>query len=347
MSDHIECFQLGKLPGECRRLWSQFVEMHSDSRRAFLTPTFCDAVAAGGVDVHVLTVSRKGRLIGLLPFQIKPGILGLLRVGERVGGDMSDYFGAVGEAGLHLDSQTALHRTGISALEFSHLDDSQATFGLIGESPRVGLCISLGSSGEEYWRKLREVDNKLVADTERRARKLSADHGALTFELHSERSSHDLEALISLKLDQYIRTGQKRATLFKKQNINLLHRLLSADTPECTGVLSVLRAGDSLIAAHFGLRCFEILHYWFPVYDKRFQSYSPGRLLLMHTILNSQFVGIETIDRGEGDGSYKRDFANHEHHYYKGVWSANGLRGVLGRFGLSATWLFNARQEQW
>jgi CelD/BcsL family acetyltransferase involved in cellulose biosynthesis len=107
---------------------------------------------------------------------------------------------------------------------------------------------------------------------------------------------------------------------------------------ECEGVLSTLRCGDRLIASHFGLRCHDVLHYWFPVYDIGYASYSPGRILLKHIILQAPRHGVRLLDHGEGDAPVKRNFANEEHRYFRGMWTACSLPGFIAKEAVSLYW---------
>ncbi|MDR3542775.1 MAG: GNAT family N-acetyltransferase [Desulfocapsaceae bacterium] len=346
MNDTIECFKINELPAKYRQIWEDLVQTCGACRNAFLTPLFCDAVAAAGSDVRTVIVLRHGQAHSILPYQMKPGILGKLGVAERVGGEMSDYFGIVTKDEMHFDVAALLRSARISALEFSHLGETQSTYGLYGESPRKGLTIDLGASEDNYWRSLQASNKKLTSDTERRFRKLIADYGPVQFELQSSRPDDDLKSLIKHKIKQYRRTGNMGAVLFQQKNIDLLFRLLRVNARECTGYISVLKIGDRLIAGHFGLLCYGTLHYWFPVYDQEFHSYSPGRLLLMHLLREGLSAGIRRIDRGEGDAAYKRDFANCEQIYYKGVWTAGYVRSMLGYLALQATWSINERLKK-
>jgi len=96
-----------------------------------------------------------------------------------------------------------------------------------------------------------------------------------------------------------------------------------------------------LVASHFGLQCGPLLHYWFPVYDNRFSAYSPGRILYRHILLAAQAHGIECIDRGEGDSPAKRDFANEEHLFLKGL-VGSGFRGQILCLVQRLNWRFSA-----
>jgi len=48
--------------------------------------------------------------------------------------------------------------------------------------------------------------------------------------------------------------------------------------------------------------------------------------------------GVSVIDRGEGDTPAKRDFANHEHSFYRGLWTSGGIRSLPARAALALIW---------
>lgn len=338
MNYELKCSQISDLSAEEVLAWKTLIECSPINRRAFLTPSYCNVVAETGAKVHVALIFADFRIVGVFPFQFKDGLLGSLGIVEPVSGVLCDYFGLVAEPDVRVNIYEVLKKLNLGAIDFSHLDESQASFGLVGESPRIGLRTEIGVSGELFWKQLRITDKKLVADTDRRERKLIAEHGPLEFELESCRPQVDLDELVRLKCAQYKRTGKLHAPLFEAENVALLHRLLLCRDSECSGLLSVLRVDGRLVAAHFGLRIDSTLHYWFPVYDEAFQAYSPGRILLKHVILAASQMGIHKIDRGEGDTPAKRDFANEEHKYYRGLWASPSLRGIIARLAMSIVW---------
>jgi CelD/BcsL family acetyltransferase involved in cellulose biosynthesis len=71
-------------------------------------------------------------------------------------------------------------------------------------------------------------------------------------------------------------------------------------------VLSTVYAGEHLLAAHFGIRSGEVLHWWFPVYDPQFSSLAPGWILLRELVGAAPELGVNRIDFGRGDDEYKR-----------------------------------------
>ena len=71
------------------------------------------------------------------------------------------------------------------------------------------------------------------------------------------------------------------------------------------GVLSVLRAGQHVVASHYGILEGGLLHYWFPVYDPRFAKYSPGTALFRSILETAGEHGLTCVDMGYGEQPYK------------------------------------------
>ena len=93
----------------------------------------------------------------------------------------------------------------------------------------------------------------------------------------------------------------------------------SHDDLELDGVLTTLHAGDRLVAAHFGLRSGRRLAWWFPTYDPEFGRYSPGLALLLDLTTLACDRGIDVIDLGRGEHSYKLRVANGTDHVAQGI----------------------------
>lgn len=310
-----------------RNGWADLLRQSTTSRWAFLSPTYAEAANETLGSVDVLLCWQADALVGVMPLQRAAGWVGRLGMREPVGRSMTDYFGLLAPPGVTLDWGQLLRAADLPCLYFTHLDESQAAHGLTGDSPRKGLRTRIHpGGGEAHWEWLRTQDKKLVNDTERRERKLAADHGPIQFEMRSGTPDQDLDRLVALKNAQYRRTGHDGGALLDPSNARLLAYLSKSKDPDCRPLLSILRCGDQWVAGHFGLQCGALLHYWFPVYDNRFSAYSPGRILYRQVLRDALAEGIECIDRGEGDSAAKRDFANETHHLFKGLVSS-GLHG--------------------
>jgi CelD/BcsL family acetyltransferase involved in cellulose biosynthesis len=334
--------KISDLSAEESSRWDSLVCSETNLRRAFLSRSYVSQVDKISHKVRVLVVYVENEPEFFLPVQRRKGLLSAFGIYEPVGGVMTDYFGAIARPGFQIDPTLLLEATKgkINAIWFSHLDQSQAVLGLTGKEPRIGLLTLLGDPPSEYWSNLRKIDKKLVSDTERREKKFQKEVGNLSFEWESSTPIDDLKWLIKAKQSQYNRTGKAQAPLFDRRNTDLLRSLCQAREDSCRGVLSVLRCDDEIIAAHFGLKCHEVLHVWFPVYNASFAHFSPGRILLKYMFMAAANSGINVFDRGEGDSQAKRDFANKEHVYTRGLWLTPGVLGMVAHLVASLAWRY-------
>jgi len=325
--------------------WRQIRAANPELESPFYSATFTQAVARVHPHTRVAILRHKNEIKGFFPFQFSTFGHSMLKAAERVGSDMSDYFGLIAAPDITLAPQILLRLCDIRSLGFDHLDETQAQLGLIGDRPEPGLRIRLPNGKQAYWTELRKTDKHLVGDTERRLRKLVDQHGPLRFELAASDTTRELSHLIAAKRQQYGRTGVQDA-LSAGWREELLKVLATTANVDCRGVLSVLYAGDTWVASHFGLRGPRLLHYWFPVYNPELKAFSPGRLLLKCIIDAADEAQIETIDRGAGNQPAKRDFANDSHSYSRGVWSVPGPRAFCFRALKSIEWRLAAVRKR-
>jgi len=329
-------------------LWKNIQAQSFDLQQAFLSYSFCSAVAANNPFVRICIIKKHQDIVAFLPFQFKDKLHEKLRIAERVGGELSDYFGIVAVPDFVIRMKSLASLTGLNLLHFTHLDDSQRTYGFCNESPERGLRIIIGASADNYFEKLKENNNKLVSDTGRRQRKIEKDIGPLRFcfNVQKEMRKNILADLVQYKRDQYTRTDvlDSLKDQWKQQ---VLFQLLSTEDHFCKGILSTLYAGDVWVASHFGLQCNDALHFWFPVYNKDLAKYSPGRLLMKQVIMNapSQHPPIAIIDRGAGVSKAKTDFANAEHIYYRGEISKPGITTLSYKVFRSIKWRLQALRK--
>lgn len=308
--------------------WNALHAAQGETRWAFQSVGFSAAVHQTVASVRVALLWQGDGLAGVLPMQRQPGRWGRMGLHVPVGGLMADYAGLLARPGVRTHWQALLAGASVPCLYFTHLDESQLRFGLAGAQPRTGLRTRIHSEGgAAHWHWLRQQNKKLVEDTDRRERKLQREHGDVVFSMDSPGAEQDLQWLIDAKNAQYRRTGASSGPLLDPRHQRLLAYLMANPSEGCQARLSVLKAGQEHVSCHFGLQSGTTLHYWFPAYGESFSAYSPGRILFKNVILHANSVGINLIDRGEGDSAAKRDFANESHHFLKGV----EMRGMRGR----------------
>ena len=318
-------------------LWRAWRAADPTLRSPFLSPDYTLAVTSVHPGARVAALARGGRILAFLPFQHPNAPSRLLGHAEPIGGAMTDAVGAIAAPEFSVDGPELLRAAGLSSFLFTHLVLGQQRAGLRAERTDRGLAIDLAAGEAEHRKELRRRRPHVTEEIERRERRAREALGPLSFRLFSEDPQPLLERLISLKSAQYRRTGAPDA-LAAPWKTALLRRLASPQTRDCMGVLSSLEAGERLLAAHFGLLSGPILHYWFPVYDREYARFSPGRILLARIIDAAAAHGITRIERGVGTASAKRDFANEEVSYGRGLLLAPGWRGAVTRAALAACW---------
>src|SRR5262249_34428529 len=152
---------------------------------------------------------------------------------------------------------------------------------------------------EGYAAERRATGSNVLERTEQQARRLARAAGPLSFEPHSNDPGL-LSLLLTWKSDQYRRTGRPDPFAVA-WNPLLLERLHAVDEPGFGGMLSVLHAGDRVVALAFGLRSRTVWHYWFPAYDRELARFSPGMVLLVKMIEEAARRGLGRLDLGKDE----------------------------------------------
>ena len=206
----------------------------------------------------------------------------------------------------------------MSSWTFDHLITNQLPFVPYHASTHAAPVIDMSSGHDAYLGAVRVQSCDVLTQVARRRRKLEREVGPVTCQWNSTKPS-DLTTLFSWKSAQYARTGEWDR--FEQPWIEQLVRSLaeSHDDPELDGVLTTMHAGDRLVAAHFGLRSGRRLSWWFPAYDPEFGRYSPGLTLLLDLTTLACDRGIDVIDLGRGEHSYKLRVANRTDHVAQGI----------------------------
>jgi len=143
---------------------------------------------------------------------------------------------------------------------------------------------------------------------QRKLRRIEKEIGPLRFVAHSTNASL-LDQTLAWKSQQYFASG--KPDLFALGWTRpLVERIHAVQTKDFAGMLSLLYAGDWLVAGHFGMRSRAVWHYWFPAYDEAMAKYSPGLILLLKMAEHALTLGLHTIDLGKGMSLYKERLMN-------------------------------------
>lgn len=273
------------------------------SNGVFDSPYFCPEFTqiAGRVrdDVRVVVIENGGRPVGFFPHQ-----RALLGSGKPVGGPLSDYHGVIAISDADWELSALMRAAKQSVWTFDHLVDPGGRFEAHVTARASSPQIDLGAGYQCYEQARRDAGSDYIRKTEGLARKLAREFGELRFTLH-DAGNGALEQLIRWKRNQY-RQSKLTDVFGVRWTGDLLRRIAQAQTAGFAGVLSVLRAGDRMVAAHMGMRSRSTLHYWFPAYDPDFAKYSTGIILLLRVAETLAGSGVRTIDLGKGDAAYKQ-----------------------------------------
>ena len=266
--------------------WQSFRGSTWDS--PYFDPAYVAAVDAGR-PVHVVVGSGL-----ILPLHVTGSSA------RPAGAPGADFQGPLLAPGTRFSPKALLSAAGVHSFTFDHLLDSYEDFSPWIEERRPSPFMDVSGGLDGYLSRAAKSGKDKMTEARRLTNKAGRDLGPVTF-VASSASSSDLDRVIELKREQYSSTGARDHFADPAQR-DLLHRLLS----DGLGVLSTVHAGPHLLAAHFGIRSGRVLHWWFPVYDKKFGPLSPGWVLLREVVMAAGELGIGRIDLGRGEDDYKR-----------------------------------------
>lgn len=298
----------------------------------FLCPEFAVAVGQFRPAARVAVLSDGGEIVGFFPFERRR-----LGVGVPIGAGLTDCQGLIHAPGVAWDTHQLLHACKVAVWQFDNLVEGQRPFERYVAAVAPSPVIDLTDGFAAYEQKLRIKSPQFCRDIARRARKLDRETGGLRFTADS-RNIGELRTLVRWKSDQYRRNGW--SNIFDRPwVVDLIEYLFSTHSDRFGGLLSVLYAGETPVAAHFGLRGSNILAHWFPAYDPGFSKQSPGLIQHLRMAEETAAMGVHIIDMGTGPERYKQTLKSRDLFVSKGVVarspslaSAYRARGALARW---------------
>jgi CelD/BcsL family acetyltransferase involved in cellulose biosynthesis len=311
--------------------WREFQQSNPDLASPCFSPEFAQAVSAARTDVEVCVIRQGREVVGIFPFQRQWG-------GRAVplGGIVSDYQGLICQPNFEFDPRELLQGCKLSAWDFDRLLSSQASFAPFHKLSEPSALIDLSRGFGAYASELRAAGSKQIAKCENLMRRLEREVGPLRLICHSS-DRRALAKILRWKSQQYKRSGWNDFFALDWGR-NLVERIHAAQTENFAGMLSLLFAGDRLIAGHMGMRSRTVWHYWFPAYNHEFARFSPGILLLLKMMQHAPALGLQTIDLGTGNNLYKERLSNASILVAEGsverpswLWLARQTRRGLGR----------------
>jgi CelD/BcsL family acetyltransferase involved in cellulose biosynthesis len=293
-------------------------------RNPFLTPEFAQAVGHHRADARVAVLTDGSTVSGFLPFEKHRAGVGL-----PIGAGLTDCQGLVHVPGFEWDPHELLRGCGLSVFAFDHLTAEQQPFRPYLAATAPSPVIDLADGWAAYQAKLKVRSASFLRSVGRKRRKMEREVGPLRLATESGDGAA-LHALMAWKSDQYRRTG--RSDRFAHPWIvGLIEELFGTRGSHFSGLFSVLYAGDTVVAAHLGVRSGPVVAHWFPAYDTRYAQYSPGLVEHVLMVEAAAGVGVELIDLGKGAKRYKEELKSSDLYVGEGAVTARSPLGLLHR----------------
>lgn len=319
---------------DLREAWESIRASNPEFRSPFFSPTFSSALAKAGVGVEQAISIEAGEIVAILPFQRTSK-----RSARPPGVGLNDAHGLICQPSANLDIKGIMASVDLQEFEFHALPDQNA-FRRFACRDVLSYRVNLRHQPGSYVDFLCER-NRTIAKQGQKSRKLVRLQGPLRLE-YDCRDTRLLETLMDWKSQQYRRTHL--LDIFRIQWVRRLLMNLHQRQQGVRGQLSVLFAGSTPVAMHFGLREENWLHYWYPVYDPRFGFGSPGTELFLKIANASQEAGIDVIDFGYGHLPYKEVLCNETQAMKAGIVTFNPFRKWQYR---TRKWTRNAVKRIW
>jgi CelD/BcsL family acetyltransferase involved in cellulose biosynthesis len=284
-------------------LWGSFARQ-SSLESPFLSWPFVESIGHVRDDARVAIFHDGSRICGFLAFQVGTDLPGSDQTGLPIGATICDAQAVVAHPGWTFDPRGLVEAAGLSRWSFDHLTMQQAAFLPYHHRRHRSPVVDLAAGYDAFVDEVRTNSKDLMAQVGRRRRKLEREVGPVVCEWQSIDPDGDLPRLAQWKSEQYARedTWDRFSVPWIVEALELLAR--SRDET-CTGLLTSVRAGGQLVAAHFGLLGRDRLCWWFPTYNPEFSRYSPGLILLLDVIAEAAKRGVGMVDLGRGEHGYK------------------------------------------
>ena len=303
--------------------WHGLRAVNPELDSPYFHPGFAAAVHGTAAPVSVV-VSRNpdGSVRSLLPCHRERS---LIRPAGWPGADFQGPLYAPGHAPDPLD----LLVDGVRGFDFDHLLTGGPGFDPWIDLRQASPFLDTSGGLDGYLGRASRSGKDNMSQARRRAAKAERDIGPVKFEADTV-DPDALTRVIELKRAQYAATGSGDFFVEPGRR-ELVHRLLHTRDPGFAGILSTLRIGPHLVAAHFGIRSGGVLHWWFPVYDPDFGQLAPGWILLRELVSATPSLGINRIDLGRGDDEYKRRAKTGETVVARGMVTRSSTQRALRR----------------
>jgi CelD/BcsL family acetyltransferase involved in cellulose biosynthesis len=289
---------VGALSPELFTLWEELHDADGGLSGPFLHPAYARAAGQVRDGVEIGVITNQDEVVGFLPYQRSR-----FGVGGPVGSRLCDVAGAFVKPGVQWSPEALVSGAGLRTLRLPGVPSSMTAFQRFQRGGVAAPVLDLSDGFEAYRQQRIDSGSSMISQIERKGRGLTRDVGPWRFEWQTTDDSV-FDTLLAWKAAQRKQTGTPNILDLRWARA-FVERLRRIDDEGFGGVLSALWVGDTLAAAHFGIRTRRVLHYWVPAYNHELGRYSPGLLALMELARAAAERGIQRIDLGIGEERYK------------------------------------------
>ncbi len=280
------------------RAWKEMHLTNPELASPFFAPEYTLAVAAAMNGVEVAVIREAGSPVAMFPFQRSGDKLGV-----PAGEFLSDFQGLICRPGFTCDARELVRQCGLDEWKFDHLLATQTSFTRFHHVREPSPQMDLSRGYDTYAAERRAAGSELIKKCANLTRRIEREVGPLRFVAHSADAAL-LQQTLAWKSQQYLETGAPDilALGWVRAVVEQIHAM---QAEHFAGMLSLLFAGDQLVAGHFGMRSQSVWHYYLPAYNNKMAKYSPGLILLLKMAEHAPSLGLHTIDLGKGLSLYK------------------------------------------
>ena len=308
-------------PGEAS-LWARFQKSCPELQNPFFSLTFAQVVDRYRPNARVAVVEDDGTIQAFLPFDVGPQ-----RIGMPIGDPMNNLQGFVSE-GATIDARRVIRKSGLRGWRYTAAPSGQRALaahhyrGTLVEASLIDLSAGTSPISPAGPRSSPMISRQQWRSLERRVGSASLEWGSTASSTSGSSST-----------GRVARYGGTRELFAEAAARSILEELSASSSEECGGVVTVLRAGDQVLAVSSSLTCPGIVSGWFMGHDHEMRKFSPGKLVLLATAEEAARRHITRFELGAGQDPYKSRVTNGSYPVAGGaVWAIPGERAARGLY---------------
>ena len=310
-------------------IWATFQKSSPFMLNPFLSLTFAQIVGTVRPNAQVCVVEDDGRIIAFLAYELTS-----MKLAKPIGYPLNDLQGIL-SADPEIDTRAVIRKAGLRGWRFYYSPAQHRPLIPHQYSDTAIQCAFIDlSNGYQTW--LSERSKSGTKRLAEKRRSLQRHVGPVSLLWNSSQPEH-LRQLREWKIGKYFST--RRMFADDPSAVRIVEGMAAAKSEDCSGVVSVLLAGDQTVAVHLGLQGPAGLSSWFPSYDSELSRFSPGLMMWYPIAEEAASRGIRLIDFGYGQHGYKLSLANGSYPVAGGaVWASRieklargAYRRVYGR----------------